>query len=714
VLKTKAYTLYRIPRPYLIMTNQLVTASNLPQPNNRKSEANDSLQLEQYSSQIADYVQRACDRVRIIGLSKPLKLSDVYIPLHVIRNDTNFRYATTEISANDNLRVKLAAANEKSVPALPVLEQLSKVIILGNMGSGKTTLLKQLALQCIAGKFQARRIPISISLREFSAVMSHVSLLDHIASQVLQSGMLESSMVMRLFVQGGLLLLIDELDELTPNDANLTMRQIRNLADYFPGNYWAIACRPTVSTQILEQFTEVELAGFNHQQIESFVHKWLPQLSSSASTKPKILLAQLFSSPTISEIAANPLLLTLLCAKFAISSHLSFGQAMQAAIDLWLYEWDCGNYKFQRDRSEPTKHDVRRQKDILSWIALSSFNHGTSLFDLPRLEQYVAQYIKNFSSQATWDDIPSASIVERTKGVYSFAYVSFQEYLVAYHLIHSPNPSAIKYLIERITDNRWHNVIIMAVSILPNANDAVRQMKQRIDKSIAHERLQRFLEWVDQQVLQLQSPYNPETLRAFYLDIDLERTRALDRARALEIAHMRSLERARARAEGKANDMDTEIDIDYALTNAINLDLTLYCAQFPILELACALEPTLGEQLEHLKRSLPSPTKEAAKFKKWWTVQGLEWAQKLRKLVIQHRRGIQDWELSEAQIQALKRYYDANKTLVECLNSSTVSEAVRQEIKSTLLLPIARTQPSPPSAPAAKQPQKQQQKQLKK
>ncbi|WP_019498479.1 NACHT domain-containing protein [Pseudanabaena sp. PCC 6802] len=690
------------------MTNQLIKTSNFPQPNDREGEANASLQLEHHSAQIADYVERACDRLRVMGLTKPLKLSDVYVPLHVIRNDSNFRYATTEISANDDLRAKLADANEKSVPALAVLEKLSRVIILGNMGSGKTTLLKQLALQCTVGKFQSHRIPISISLHEFSAVMSQVSLLDYIASQALQSGTIESSMVMRLLVQGKLLLSIDELDELTPSDANLAMRQIRNLADYFPGNYWAIACRPTVSTQILEQFTEVELAGFNRQQIETFVHKWLPQLSSSTPIKSKVLLAQLFGNPSIGEIATNPLLLTLLCKKFAVSSYLSFGHAIQDAIDLWLYEWDCCNYKFYSDRSqEPTKRDLKRQKDILSWIALSSFNHGTSLFDLPRIEQYVAQYTKNFPGQSTWDDIPSTSMVERTKGIYSFAYVSFQEYLVAYHLIHSPNPSAIKYLVERITDKRWHNVIIMAVSILPNANDVVRQMKQRIDKSIGHERLQQFLEWVNQQVSQLQSPYSPETLRAFYLDIDLERTRALDRARALEIAHMRSLERARVRAEGKANDMDTEIDIDYALTNAINLDLTLYCAQFPILELACALEPILSEQLENLKRSLPSPTKEAAKFKKWWAVQGLEWAQKLRKIIIQHRRGIQDWELSEAQIQALKRYYDANKTLVECLHSSTVSEAVRQEIKSTLLLSIARIEQSKPSEPATKHQQKQ-------
>ncbi|MBD1811111.1 hypothetical protein NDA07_15685 [Microcoleus vaginatus DQ-U2] len=41
----------------------------------------------------------------------------------------------------------------------------------------------------------------------------------------------------------------------------------------------------------------------------------------------------------------------------------------------------------------------------------------------------------------------------------------------------------------------------------------------------------------------------------------------------------------------------------------------------------------------------------------------------------------------------LRKYYDANKVLVYCLNSaSNVSPAVRQEIEGTLLLPIANLQ----------------------
>ena len=49
-----------------------------------------------------------------------------------------------------------------------------------------------------------------------------------------------------------------------------------------------------------------------------------------------------------------------------------------------------------------------------------------------------------------------------------------------------------------------------------------------------------------------------------------------------------------------------------------------------------------------------------------------------------------NWQFSEEQKELLMQYYDANKLLVDCLNSyCVVSDKVRQEIEDTLLLPIA-------------------------
>ena len=57
--------------------------------------------------------------------------------------------------------------------------------------------------------------------------------------------------------------------------------------------------------------------------------------------------------------------------------------------------------------------------------------------------------------------------------------------------------------------------------------------------------------------------------------------------------------------------------------------------------------------------------------------------------MIQHRDIGHDWQFSDEQKALLRQYYDANKLLVDCLNSDCyVSREVRQEIEEGLLLPI--------------------------
>ena len=56
--------------------------------------------------------------------------------------------------------------------------------------------------------------------------------------------------------------------------------------------------------------------------------------------------------------------------------------------------------------------------------------------------------------------------------------------------------------------------------------------------------------------------------------------------------------------------------------------------------------------------------------------------------MIQHRDIGYDWQFSDEQKALLRQYYDANKLLVDCLNSDCyVSREVRQEIEKSLLLP---------------------------
>lgn len=62
-------------------------------------------------------------------------------------------------------------------------------------------------------------------------------------------------------------------------------------------------------------------------------------------------------------------------------------------------------------------------------------------------------------------------------------------------------------------------------------------------------------------------------------------------------------------------------------------------------------------------------------------------------MLIKYRNIGHDWQFNEQQQEALKQYRDANKLLLECLNSTCyISREVRSCIKDTLLWPFAQTE----------------------
>ena len=93
--------------------------------------------------------------------------------------------------------------------------------------------------------------------------------------------------------------------------------------------------------------------------------------------------------------------------------------------------------------------------------------------------------------------------------------------------------------------------------------------------------------------------------------------------------------------------------------------------------------------LQKLREQLPSG-QDSKEFEKWWLANGKAWREELRLLMIKDRNIGHDWQFSNEQKELLQQYYDANKLLVDCLNSDCyVSREVRQQIEDTLLLPIA-------------------------
>lgn len=99
-------------------------------------------------------------------------------------------------------------------------------------------------------------------------------------------------------------------------------------------------------------------------------------------------------------------------------------------------------------------------------------------------------------------------------------------------------------------------------------------------------------------------------------------------------------------------------------------------------------EPELQRLFQQLQTQLPDFYKDKEGFDGWWQSNGGAWTEQLRAVTMDCRHLSQDWQFTNQHKQALEQYYDANKLLVDCLNSyCDVSPAAREEILETLLVP---------------------------
>jgi dsRNA-specific ribonuclease len=227
-----------------------------------------------------------------------------------------------------------------------------------------------------------------------------------------------------------------------------------------------------------------------------------------------------------------------------------------------------------------------------------------------------------------------------------------------------------------ITKNQLLEDTVQEVSMM-NSNEVaekLRQMNQEADALVAEdEKLQQLLTWINKKSLSVEPYYKPAKVRAFYLAL----------VRLLGLAFVRNFDPTRSGAKARQFALSFNRAREVALDLAFNHNSNLDPANVLVCVFALDVEPELKQALQRLQAELPDPKADREGFEAWRQANGQAWFEEIRNL-LGH-----DLQLSDAQKDLLKQYYDANKLLVECLNSARqVSEAVRQEIEETLLLPV--------------------------
>ncbi|WP_292857146.1 NACHT domain-containing NTPase [Nostoc sp. LPT] len=665
-------------------------------------------------------------------MPKPIELTGkqgIYTNVNILETITGRRRLKVaelmQSCDHDNFeRLGLSGVKQKRVSGLEVVQRYSKLMVLGKPGAGKTTFLKYLAMQCIEGRFQANRVPLFITLKDFAEAPKKPDILKFIVQLLSSSGVLHTSAaVEKLLKQGKTLVLLDGLDEVREEDTKRVLRQIREFSDLFHTNQFVITCRIAAKEYTYESFTEVEMADFDEKQIAIFAQNWF-QLTDPV--KSKRFIEKLKENEPIQELASSPLLLTLLCLVFGDSGDFPANRSelYQEGLDVLLKKWDA---KRNIEREQVYKNlSLQRKEDLLSQIGLTTFEQKDYFFKQKTAETYIADFIRNLrdadtdpevlklDSEAVLKSIEAQHglLVERAKGIYSFSHLTFHEYFTAREIVSN---SAWETLLYHITEKRWREVFLLTAGMIRKADNLTQLMKHKIDGLIStDEQLQNLMRWITKKSSLAIVPYQPAEIRGIYLFLinNLIKSNSSDFTRFPRIlAFALALTGTSDNGFYKACNptifsigipsLSFVVEIYFEskkicasrqssntiYPNGFDFNADFDLKHNPSNELQIALD-NLKSQLPPIIKDLSLVRNDIEEFNHWWITDGKVWNEQLTSIMIEHCDIGHDWQLNKAQKMLLEQYYYANKLLMDCLNSDCyISREVRQEIEDTLLLP---------------------------
>jgi predicted NACHT family NTPase len=708
---------------------------------------NIDVSVERVRSLRGEKIEHQCGTLRLLDVAHPVNLDDIYVEVKILEQPVPRKWL--ELSDWQTDWEKLLP---ERVAALEAVKKYGKLTVLGKPGAGKTIFLQYLARACQRGELPDA-VPILIRLKDFGEdTRNGISLLEYI-SQELEICGIEAKEVEKLLESGRMLILLDGLDEVAQKDRDAVWQEIRTFTQKYYKNKYAIATRISACNYLLAGFTAVEIADFNQEQIAAFANKWFvavaknSQQEAIAKASAFIDRLNLAENHLIRELTATPLLLHLAC--LAFDSKANFPRQRSKiyleALHILLFRWDTAR-GIQRDDSYPNISLAGKIK-LLSYLAAITFERGDDVFEISKIHPYIADYLRQLPNADTDGaalelasvalvksiEVQHGLLVERSHNIYAFSHPTFQVYLTAKQIAHAGftagadftnqsteprniwlNPPLQGTASINITDKRWHSVFLTVAEMLPNAAPLLQMMKEQIDGILAKdETLQQFLKWVSQKSWSFQENLKPAAVRAFYfslacvldgylacalnignLDVQFPPLPDFTLQLYLNFAQMLDANLAFTPDFTVAIEFDQKLKaiaatVEPALRRLCELELILSCVHNFDLALERDLALELQTSLQKLREKLPQEAENSASFPTWWQSNGQAWTEELKALAIAHRYAGHDWHFTHYQKQLLQQYYEANKLLVNCLNSGCeVTDSVRQQIEETLLLVI--------------------------
>ncbi|MEV5829241.1 NACHT domain-containing protein [Spirillospora sp. NPDC052242] len=354
--------------------------------------------------------------------------------------------------------------------------------IIGGPGSGKTTLMRETALDlCRRPRPWERssrrgRIPVLLYLRDHAdAILADEppDLAEVAADAGWVAGRVPASWIRQQLDRGRCLVMLDGLDEVADEDQRArvvawTRRQIER----FPGNHVLLTSRPHgYLSNPLPSVNVLQVRRFTGEQIGRFLHNWYyaiecraqgatgRRVQQQAEQKADDLVRRLRDRPALYDLAANPLLLTMIANVHRYRDALPGSRAA-------LYGEMCEVlvHRRQEKKGLPDRTGLRgpQKEHIVQRLALAMMRRKVRDITVADACTAIDGDVRRASAGLSPEDFlaevgRSGLLVEREQGRYAFAHLTLQEYLAGRALL-GDRPAE---LVDGVDDPWWREATLL-------------------------------------------------------------------------------------------------------------------------------------------------------------------------------------------------------------------------------------------------------------
>lgn len=422
-------------------------------------------------SYVDNYIKRF-GQIKVLGMPEPISLNNIYTTVSIVQ--ISYKYQGKDIDDLEaSFRLTRQHVNQKRESGIAIANEKNRLNVLGAPGSGKSTFLKYLGIEAFKmplydNSYIHDCIPVLIELKRFRN--EDIDLEKIIQNEFEIAGFPESKIfINRALKEGMLLILLDGLDEVPTAFLNQTIEHIKDFTDKYSKNRFVTSCRTAFYKTYLKDFTDVEIASFDDDQIMRFITNWFNKPEDNFSDISQRFIELLFnkSNQSALELARTPLLLTFLCLTFDESQKFPANRSglYKRALMILLDKWAAEKRIHNEDIHENLSSEI--EIEMLAEISANFFKDDKFFFYDSELKGSINLFLENtlnakhlpVSKIIEAIEIQQGLLVQRAPEIYSFSHQTIQEYLTAHYY---NTPKKTHQLIETyIFDKKWREVFLL-------------------------------------------------------------------------------------------------------------------------------------------------------------------------------------------------------------------------------------------------------------